>query len=147
MKQAAPRIATAIVSNNIEGISATKVDLLQDIYKKHKIDVLCVQETHGGMDMKGTKMILERPHRQHGSAIFVRPEITVLTSELKDNNSIKILTIELSCCLVPSIYKPPDTLFQFNTLNILKNSHCTIWGYENDNENEEAVLRWSKPAT
>jgi hypothetical protein len=152
--------ALTIISINIEGFSNVKGELLQDLCRSQDCDVLCVQETHRDENdsrphIPGMKRIVERPHPKYGSAVYVKPETDVLTTNISSENDMEILTIELHECKVTSVYKPPASPFAFNALDCSRetkkvivigdfNSRSTHWGYEDCNADGEAVVAWAE---
>ena len=71
-----------VISLNVEGLSVAKEDFIAKICFKHKCSVLCLQETPSGPQSRrprvnGMTCIVELPHDQHGSAIFVKEGTTV----------------------------------------------------------------------
>ena len=95
----------------------------------------------------------ERPHRQYGSAIFVKASSTIEATSVSEDDNIEVLTIELSSVVVTSVYKPPaaDYKFPHSALHVQKkphiiigdfNSHSTQWGYKETNKDGEAVEEW-----
>lgn len=148
-----------IVSVNVEGLSVAKEELLQHIVNEPRCDILCIQETHRDDTLRrpkilGMKLAVERPHRQYGSAIFVRNDIAVLSTSHTEVNDIEILSVELNGCIVLSIYKPPGADFLFSPPDNYNNqqvhfivgdfnSHSNVWGYVEDDSNGEAVLTWA----
>ena len=149
--------ALSIISSNIEGLTGVKQDLLADICRENHCDILCLQETHRGPTstrprIPGMSLILERPHDQYGSAIFVRHGLTVDKTFLSDTNNIEVLSIYLLGISVSSIYKPPAVPFDVpvaatdGRINILIgdfNSRSPSWGYANTNDDGELVENWA----
>ena len=98
-------------------------------------------------------MAIERPHRQYGSAIFVKTDSVIEATAKTEVNNIETLTVEFSRAMVTSVYKPPDIDFIFtnplpNPHNkaqiVIKdfNSHSTQLGYTETNSDGEAVEVW-----
>ncbi|KAI5742625.1 hypothetical protein M8J77_009365 [Diaphorina citri] len=143
---------------NIEGISSDKEELLADLCYENKCDILVLQETHRGISnhrpkIQGMTLILERPHEKYGSAIFIKPDLIINSTDLTCNNDIEILTIETQSCTITSVYKPPTTAFNFieptnfrnqNTQIVLGdfNCHNTQWGYNETDKNGEDLENW-----
>lgn len=48
------------------------------------------------------KLVIEWPHKQYGSAIFVKPHIDIVSASLTHNNNTEILCIELKSCVIVS---------------------------------------------
>lgn len=127
--------------------------------KRHKCDILLVQETHRGMTghrpkISGMELAIERPHDRYGSAIFVRPGLSITSAALTDINNVEILTIRTPHYSVTFVYKPPDADFPFNEpvnftydqINLVTgdfNCHSEAWGYDQTNENGEQLESWT----
>ncbi|XP_050066097.1 uncharacterized protein LOC126555181 [Aphis gossypii] len=148
------------ISINIEGISDSKEELLAELCKSTACDVLCIQETHRAVQDKrptisGMQSVIERPHGKYGSAIFVRPDLNIISANLTEETDIEILTIEIQNCTITSIYKPPTIPFAFNDPGNFNNqrtqivvgdfnSHSTTWGYKENDENGDLVESWAE---
>uniref|UniRef100_A0A8D8LNY5 Endonuclease/exonuclease/phosphatase domain-containing protein n=1 Tax=Cacopsylla melanoneura TaxID=428564 RepID=A0A8D8LNY5_9HEMI len=134
-----------ITSVNIEGLSSDKEVLLSELCTTEKCDILVLQETHKGSNqnrpkINGMNLILERSHEKYGSAIFSKPDLLIISTDLTSENNIEILTVELSKCTVTSVYKPPGESYSFKEpCNFRKkttkivigdfNCHHVAWGY------------------
>lgn len=149
-----------IISANIEGMSSAKEELLQNLCVQHGCHVLCIQETHRSHKMhrpkvKGMVLAIERPHDKYGSAIFVHPDVQVLSTALTEENNIEVLTLETANCTISSLYKPPGadfiitkpSNFQNKSIHIVIgdfNSQSCLWGYDHEDENGTAVQEWAE---
>ncbi|KAJ4933183.1 hypothetical protein JOQ06_030018 [Pogonophryne albipinna] len=152
------RPALTVISVNIEGFSSAKQTILADLCSKQHCDVLCLQETHRGSEnnrptIPGMVLAIERPHRQYGSAIFVKTGSAIEDTDMSDGHNIEVLSVELSSVVVTFVDKPPPVDFVFSQ-PIPKihgkpqivigdfNSHSTQWGYPEMNKDGEAVEDW-----
>lgn len=149
-----------VISVNIEGMSPSKQQLLHELCREQKCDVLCIQETHRDTQQRrpkvpGLQLAAEIPHAKHGSAIFVKPGIHILSVHCTHQYNIEIITLELSNCVITSVYKPPSEKFSFappknfdsQRMSIVIgdfNSHSHAWGYTHEDENGEAVISWAE---
>ena len=73
---------TTLISFNTEGFSREKTDILSLLFKVNNCAVLLLQETHRVPARNRPKipemnLIVERPHDQYGSAIYVKPGFDV----------------------------------------------------------------------
>ena len=142
-----------IVSFNAEGISPAKAQILSDL----RADILCLQETHKELtlpDIPGMHLIIHQGSPVHGSAIYAREKAIITNSENLSINGLEILRVETKGLNIVAVYKPPPTPFQWpqNVRQRLKkatvvlgdfNSHNTMWGYAENNEDGEAVELWA----
>ena len=72
-----PRPALTIISLNVEGLSATKEELVAKLCKEYQCDILCLQETHRGPKnprprVEGMTALIERPHEKYGSIMLAK---------------------------------------------------------------------------
>ena len=110
--------ALTVISANVESISSAKQEILAELCSKLRCDVLCLQETHRASDnnrptIPGMVLVTERPHRQYGSAIFVKASSAIEATSVSEDDNIEVLSVELSSVVVTSVYKPPGTNFKF----------------------------------
>jgi len=149
-----------IISINIEGLSAAKEEIVSEICKKNKCAVLCMQETHRGVNkirphVVGMTLVAERPHDQYGSAMFVRDGTVVAGTSLSEVNNVETLSVQFARLTVTSIYKPPNEMFKITDSPELDNpgphvligdynSHSTQWGYNETNEDGRRVENWAE---
>ena len=147
--------ALTIMSFNVEGLSAAKEQLIADLRHRLPCAVVCIHETNRGPDairpsIPGMDLVIERPHSQYGSAIFVTSGTIVNTTSLTDINNIEILRVYLNGISVTSIYKPPGERFSFHqplpavgdqqqVIIGHFNSHSSTLGYATTNTDGELV--------
>ena len=100
-------------------------------------------------------MVIERPHSQYGTAIFVTSGTIVNTTSLTDINNIEILRVDLNGISVMSVYKPPGERLSFHQpLTAVGdqqqviigdfNSHSSTWGYATTNTDGQLVEDWAE---
>lgn len=149
-----------LVSLNIEGLTPEKEQLISEIVREYKCEVLCLQETHRGVEhkrpnIKGMSLIIERPHKKYGSALFVKHNTQVKSAAMSCTKDIEILSVDLGKITIASVYKPPGADFIFtepdnfrdNRTKIIIgdfNSHNVNWGYNETNEDGEKVEEWAE---
>ena len=152
--------ALTIMSFNVEGLSAAKQQLVDDLSNKHRCAVVCMRETHRGPNdirpnVPGMDLAIERPHAQYGSAIFVTSGTIVNVTSLTEVNNIEILRVDLRGISVTSVYKPPGERFSFHQPPTAAgdqqhvviwdfNSHSSTWGYATTNTDGELVEDWAE---
>ncbi|NEO82313.1 reverse transcriptase domain-containing protein [Moorena sp. SIO4G3] len=141
-----------IVSFNAEGLSAAKVDLLSGL----NADIICVQETHKDSvppKIPGMHLTIHHQSPVHGSAIYARDPSTITNSLDVSHGGIEILRVETQHLCVVSVYKPPPTPFMWpQALDLTDkphlvvgdfNSHNTLWGYSQTDNDGDAVEIWA----
>ena len=152
--------AITVMSFNVEGLSAAKQQLVADLSSRHQCAVICMQETHRGpndirSNVPGMDLVIERPHAQHGSAIFVTSGTIVDATSLTEVNNIEILRVDLRGISVTSVYKPPGERVSFHKpLTAVGdqqqviigdfNSHSSTRGYATTNTDGELVEYWAE---
>lgn len=149
--------ALKVISINIEGFSSAKKIIIEKICHDQNCHVLCLQETHRGPDnnrplISDMKMAIESPHRQYGSAIFVRSDIPINSTSSSCTDNIELLHVTLQDVTITSVYKPPTERFAYTDNHIHSdawviigdfNSHSTNWGYSENDENGDLVEAWA----
>lgn len=136
--------ALCVVSINIEGFSQDKSEILSELCRSTRCDILCVQETHRDTSQSrpqvpGLTLIAEICHPKHGNAVFAAPGVSIVSINKHTSlNAIEVITVETDNCPVTSLYKPPGTPFQFDAPDNFSNqatkivigdfiSHSTTW--------------------
>jgi len=148
------------VSLNIEGLTPEKEQLILEIVWEYNCEVLCLQETLRGIEhkrphIKDMTLIIERPHKKYGSALFVKENTQKKSAFMSCANDIEFLTADLGKITISSVYKPPGADFIFtepydfrnNRTKIIIgdfNSHSANWGYTETNEDGEKVEEWAE---
>ena len=89
---------TTVISANAEDFSGESAEILSEVCSNNNCLILLLQETHRGPTrnrpkITGMNLIVERPHDQYGSAIFIKPGINLSTTSTSSNNNIEILSI------------------------------------------------------
>lgn len=108
-----------MISINIKGLSDSKEELLIELCKYTTCHVLYFQNKHKAPHnsrpkISGMQPVIKRPHGKYGSAIFVRPDLNILSAKLSRELNIEFLTIEILNCTINSIYKSPVTPLVFH---------------------------------
>jgi len=44
------------------------------------------------------RLVVERPHCKYGTAIFVKPELDIIPTEIIDKDNIEIMTLDVKQC-------------------------------------------------
>ena len=61
-------------------------------------------------------LVAERPHNKHGSSVFIRDGLKVNNISVCEEGNVELITVEISCVIVHSMYKPPPEHFQLPAL-------------------------------
>ena len=152
-----PSVAIAVISANVEGLTASKASIIAVMRKEQHCHCLCLQETHRSKDharprIPGMALVAERPHNKHGSSVFIRDGLKVNNISVCEEGNVELITVELSGVIVHSMYKPPPepfrllALWQRNKPHIVIGdftSHSTHWGYTTTNSDGESVEQWA----
>ena len=149
--------ALTVISENIEGLTASKASMLSEMCKREQCHCLCLQETHRAPHLARPKIhgmtrIAERPHIKYGSAILIRSYLKVKRVSIWEQDNVELIKIKMPGVVVHSVYKPPNEKFVLPALGTWNlphivigdfNSHNTKWGYPNTDDNGEAVEQWA----
>ena len=149
-----------IMSLNVEGLSMAKCEYLSELLRRYSIDVLALQETHiheklfhSRFKIPGYTVVSRINHETYGTMIYARDpsRLVVISDDLCDNN-IHRSTIKYEDITIVNIYKPPNTQWPLPTLPKYQqpaiilgdfNSHHHNYGYRENDERGEAVMRWA----
>ena len=128
---------------------------------KEHCHCLCLKETHRAPHLArpkipGMTLIAERPHIKYGSAILIRSDLKVKGVSAWEKDNVELISIEMPGVVVHSVYKPPNEKLVIPALRYRNlphivigyfNSHITIWGYTNTDDNGEVVEQWVDSCT
>jgi exonuclease III len=147
---------------NIEGISYAKCQYLSKILRENKIDVAVIQETHADSEQQlgargripGYDVLGATYHKHYGCATYIRNNIenAHLVSAITDNN-IETVTVVVENMSIVNVYKPPSIHWPPEVLQAMPhpavyigdfNSHHTLWKYNKNDENGEALTSWAE---
>jgi hypothetical protein len=147
---------------NIEGISKDKCDYLAKLAKKMEIDVIVLQETHTGTEeqlhsrglISGYILVDHLCSSIYGLATYVRENLSNYEKvEKKVVNDVHLIDIKIGDTHIINIYKPPNARWpDILNLNCQHpaifigdfNCHNNQWGYADNDENGELLLRWAE---
>ena len=153
-----PSSALTVISANIEGLSAVKAAMLSDLCKEHHCHCVSLQETHRGARkarprIPGMTLVAERAHDKKRNAMFIIDDLRVKSISVTAVNHVEVITAELPDLVVHSVYKPPSEQFVLPPLRHRSlpqivigdfNTHNTIWGYDDTDNNGVAVVQWAE---
>ncbi len=101
----------------------------------------------------GMHLIIHHPSPVHGSAIYVRDKSVIKTSTDLSDEGLEILQVDTEHLNITSVYKPPAIPFTWpHTWHDTSkaslyigdiNSHSVTWGYNETNNDGEAVEAWA----
>ncbi|XP_047996338.1 uncharacterized protein LOC125234175 [Leguminivora glycinivorella] len=127
----------------------------------HKIDVLCIQETHtkDDQDMEnrgqipGYQLIKALNHRSYGIATYIRAGLKANVVYFDDSADNYIIVIQIDDIKIANIYKPPSASWANNGPPHFAhpcvytgdfNSHHTSWRYSTDDVNGLVLTQWAE---
>ena len=96
-------VALTVISTNVESLTDSKASILSEMCKDQHCHCLCLQETHRSKDqaiprIPGMALVAEGPHNKHGSSVFIRDGLKVYNISVCEEENIKLITAELTCC-------------------------------------------------
>lgn len=144
-----------ILQLNIEGISAPKCEVLENVLYEKKIDVAALQETHLTQEgprsaVRGNTMIGALHHKQFGIATYVKddllPSTQVLPTMTINSSSVGI---QINDITIVNVYKPPSVEFDQNVFPrfdkpsiVLGDFNHTLWGYDDIDQDGTNLVNW-----
>ena len=141
-----------IISFNAERLSSAKSELLSNL----NASIICVQETHKDSvppKIPGMHLAIHHQSPVHGSAIYARDPSVITKSIDLSYGGVEILQVETQHLNIVSVYKPPPTPFMWPQSHDFKNkaylvegdfnSHNTLWGYSQNDNDGDAVELWA----
>uniref|UniRef100_H3AHW7 Endonuclease/exonuclease/phosphatase domain-containing protein n=1 Tax=Latimeria chalumnae TaxID=7897 RepID=H3AHW7_LATCH len=139
-----------VLQLNVEGLSAAKRTVMNDLARRYNIDIICLQETHISMDeasrykLDGFDLLNYVPHGRHGRATYVRANIMDAIS-LESTNFCDV--IQVGGYQIANVYKPPSMSWNEQVLPILPvgdfNNHHTDWGCSEMDADGELLVDWA----
>ena len=145
---------------NAEGLRNKKPEL-QNFLRNHKVDIICIQETHLTDAHRFFLRLYElfrhdRLHRHKGGLVtLVRNTIPAVQTFQSDNEGTEFLAVKVILpdkeVTVINIYCPPDKELQLHTIPMQEkglliagdvNAHSPSWGYERLNTRGEQTEDW-----
>ena len=148
----------AILQLNVEGLTRSKCEVIQNIAVDNSISIILLQESHivdkDKIKIYGFTLVEAIPHQRHGIATLVRNDLTSsisVASKSPPGNETEWISISINDELtVTNFYKPPNSPFEppprFDHPAIYSgdfNCHHTSWGYARNNPDGDALHDWS----
>ena len=104
----------ALLQLNVEGLTTAKIDILEQIARRHNVTVITLQETH-----QENKNILRVPgytlaghiaNKHHGMATFVRKDMAwSAAGQSPEGAEIEWINTKVQDTSIINIYKPPPS--------------------------------------
>lgn len=145
---------------NIEG-SSDKSEFLSRKASEYQVDMISVQETHiqnagdyhSRGNVAGYNTAAYLTNSTYGIVTYVRQDHrNYNVIHVSQENDVSCIVVELLGIKVTNVYKPPNQTWPENVLYISThpavyvgdfNSHNTVWGYANNNENCIKLMNWA----
>jgi len=150
--------ALQIMQLNVEGLSATKCEVISCIAERQKIDaiIICLEETHVDVDKTNRfsiavfDLLAYSLHAKYGQATYVRDNIF---DAHHVTSSVCYDIVRIGSYHVANIYKPPSENWgTTNTLPVVPHpslmvgdfsSHHPDWGYQEPDEDGKMLQDWA----
>ena len=146
-----------ILQLNIEGLTASKMNVLHHLAMQSEALVILLQETHC---TDAEKLVL--PHyqlagsslsRKHGLATFVHERLRyTLLDQSPPTSEIEWLCVDVDGYKIVNVYKPPPTRLRTLDLPVFPhpclyagdfNCRHADWGYDDNSPDDECLAGWA----
>ena len=146
-----------ILQLNIEGLTASKMTVLEHLAKQLEALVILLQETHctsaeklviPNYELAGSSL-----SRKHGLATFVHKRLKwAFLSQSPPTSETEWLCVDVDGYKIVNIYKPPPTRLQDSDLPVFPhpclyagdfNSPHTEWGYNSNSTDGTCLAAWA----
>lgn len=144
-----------IAQLNVEGLTRAKAEIKSKTFSE--IDILTLQETHvleeetNHLKISGFDIVSCIGHNKHGLGTYIyQKKFFGNIERVAGNNNATGVRIE--SLTIFNVYKPPSRNWSTTMLPICQhfvinigdfNSHSTEWGYPTENEDSEALSKWT----
>ena len=140
---------------NVEGLSASKRSLIEELVTKHDIDVICLQETHiegdvaSRFSITGYDLLHYTLHKKFGRATYIRSDLTDASCVPSHPHCNIIKVGDFSMAIV---YRPPSEAWSPEVLPCFPhpaiyiadfNSQHSEWGYSADSSDGISLAEWA----
>ena len=149
----------SILQLNIEGLTASKMNVLHHLAIQLEAFVILPQETHC---ISAEKLVLSNyqlagfsPSRKHGLATFVHERLKwTLDDQSPTTSETKWLCVDVDGYKIVNIYKPPPTRLQVSDLPVFThpclyavdfNCPHVDWGYNTNSVDGDCLLAGQAP--
>ena len=146
-----------ILQLNIEGLTASKMNVLHHLAMQSEALVILLQETHctdaeklvfPNYQLAGSSL-----SRKHGLATFVHERLRyTLLDQSPSTSEIERLCVDVDGYKIVNVYKPPPTRLRFMDLPVFPhpclyagdfNCRHADWGYEDNSSDGEFLASWA----
>ena len=153
-------LVLALLQLNVEGLTITKTNILEQIASKNNVTAILLQETHAG-----NKNILKVPgytlagyiaNKHHGMATYVCNDMAwSAIGQSPESTGVEWITTKVEDTTIIKIYKPPPSRLIPSLLPDVPapavyagdfNSHHTEWGYSSSNADGDFLVDWASTA-
>ena len=144
-----------ILQLNIEGHTACKIGVIEQVASKHQALVVLIQETHCHNAKKpllpGFALAGATLSRKHGIATFAQEKLSwILSGQSSNDSDIEWPGVDICGFKIINVYKPPLTQMTPTSIPIhpclyAGNFNCQHknWGYTNTNEDGSCLATWA----
>ena len=121
--------ALRVLQLNVGGLSAAKREILRDLAKRHKADIVCLQETHVAVQtteryfIEGFDLISSTPDAKYRRATYVRSDIADVTP-VSSTSFCDI--VQVGGFKIANVYKPPNAHWGLEVLPTLEHTAVFI---------------------
>lgn len=161
MKLSIGRVVS-VLHLNIEGSSSEKSEFLSRTANENRVDVIAVQETHilnpadyhSRGHVNGFSVAAYLVHARYGLVTYVRDDHTNYdVIHVSQENEYSSIVVILHGIKITNVYKSPRLIWPVNLpLNsehpgVLVgdfNSHHSLWGYADTDENGKKLVEWAE---
>ena len=146
-----------ILQLNIEGLTASKINVLHHLAVQHEALVILLQETHctnaDKLAVPSFVLAGSTLSRKHGLATFVHERLNwTLVDQSQATSETEWLCVDVDGYKIVNVYKPPPTRLQTSDLPVLPhpclyagdfNSPHVHWGYNTCSTDGEFLAAWA----
>ena len=146
-----------VLQLNTEGITASKLNVIEHLATKHQALIILLQETHctsvDKLVLPNFTLAGATISRKHGLATFVHDRLSwVLLDQSHAQSEIEWLCVDISGYHIINVYKPPPSRLTPTAIPVFPhpslyagdfNCHHTDWGYNTINNDGESLAAWA----
>ena len=147
----------AVLQPNIEGFTASKINVLHHLAVQHEALVILFQETHctctDKLTISGFALAGSSLSRKHCLATFVHNGLKwTIVDQSPTTSETEWLCVDVNGYRIVNVYKPPSTRSQASDLSVFLhsilyagyfNSSRLNWGYRTSSADAECLVAWA----